>query len=211
MTNALDLNSAAARYYAIVPAAGRSRRLGRPKLLLPYAEELLIDRVLKAWTESAADEVVVVVRESDKSLRAACQRWPVHVVCGDTDPPDMKASIQLALRFLMTRFAIRESDCCCTAPADLPDLSTPIIDRVISVNQDSSTLRAPRFGDRIGHPLIVPWKLVPQIFRLNAGEGLDQLFQYNPVTTIDFPASKRLLDVDTNFDYQSSVSSRSSG
>ena len=40
------------RSFAVVPAAGRSRRMGRPKLLLPWGESTIIQQVLGAWRAS---------------------------------------------------------------------------------------------------------------------------------------------------------------
>ncbi|MCP4505106.1 MAG: NTP transferase domain-containing protein, partial [Fuerstiella sp.] len=86
------------RCFAIVPAAGKSRRMGQPKLMLPFAEGLLIDRLLKAWTDSEVFRVIVVVRQNDRNLSEACHRWPVDVVHPGTDPTDMKESIQVGAK-----------------------------------------------------------------------------------------------------------------
>ena len=46
---------------AIVPAAGLSTRMGRPKLLLPFGGEPLIVRVVNALRQGGAAPVVVVI------------------------------------------------------------------------------------------------------------------------------------------------------
>src|SRR5215471_3453560 len=45
---------------AVVPAAGRSSRMGRPKLLLDFEGESLIRRVVTALRGGGADRIVVV-------------------------------------------------------------------------------------------------------------------------------------------------------
>ena len=83
------------RSFAIVPAAGLSTRMGRPKLLLPWKGATIIDYVLEAWTSSGVSAVVIVVRKRDGDLAAACRgHASVEVVSPDTDPEDMKASCQ---------------------------------------------------------------------------------------------------------------------
>ena len=62
------------RCYAIVPAAGRSRRMGTPKLLLPFRDSVLMDCVLDAWLASRIDAVIVVVRRGDTALRQLCEK-----------------------------------------------------------------------------------------------------------------------------------------
>ena len=40
------------RFFGLIPAAGRSRRMGQHKLMLPWHDARIIDRVLQAWTSS---------------------------------------------------------------------------------------------------------------------------------------------------------------
>ena len=54
------------RTFAIVPAAGHSRRMGQAKLLLPWAVGTVIDSVLQAWTTSSVDRTYIVVRAADQ-------------------------------------------------------------------------------------------------------------------------------------------------
>ncbi len=55
---------------AIVPAAGRSERMGRPKLLISIQGETVIGRVVTALREGGADTVVVV------AAAGRCRREP---------------------------------------------------------------------------------------------------------------------------------------
>ncbi|MHC4957571.1 MAG: molybdenum cofactor guanylyltransferase [Planctomycetota bacterium] len=55
---------------AIVLAGGRSRRMGRDKASLPFGDETLLERVVRAARE-AAGEIVVVVREGQE-LQVDC-------------------------------------------------------------------------------------------------------------------------------------------
>ncbi|HMP05911.1 MAG TPA: NTP transferase domain-containing protein, partial [Lacipirellulaceae bacterium] len=67
------------RSFAIVPAAGRSVRMGAPKLLLPVAGRPLIDHVLAAWSASRSTRIVVVVRGDDHALATRCRQFPVEL------------------------------------------------------------------------------------------------------------------------------------
>ena len=48
--------------WAIVPAAGRGRRVGGPKQLLPYRESTLVGTVTQTLLDARIDRVVVVTR-----------------------------------------------------------------------------------------------------------------------------------------------------
>jgi molybdenum cofactor cytidylyltransferase len=45
---------------AVVPAAGRSVRMGRPKLLMEFEGQSLIRRVVSALRDGGADRIIVV-------------------------------------------------------------------------------------------------------------------------------------------------------
>lgn len=189
------------RCFAIVPAAGKSRRMGQPKLMLPFKDGKLIDGVLGAWTASVVCQVVVVVRQNDHDLRRACQRWPVTVVCPAVDPVDMKQSIQFGLREIEAQFQPTERDQCFIAPADLPGLSADLIDRVVATPNPHRQIVVPKFGDRRSHPVLMPWAITGEIFQLADDQGVNHLISRHDTRTADFPASDALDDVDDREDY----------
>lgn len=53
---------------AVVPAAGRSRRMGRPKLLLPFGEGTVLGATLAALAGGGARRIAVVARPDDPRL-----------------------------------------------------------------------------------------------------------------------------------------------
>jgi molybdenum cofactor cytidylyltransferase len=189
--------------FAIIPAAGQSLRMGaRHKLLLPWNSATVIDHVLRAWTESRADRVVVIVRKGDLQLQEACRCWPnADLVIPNNDPHDMKRSIQLGLRHIAAVCEPAESDLWMVAPADLPTLTAELINRVIDASRDTDSVVVPRFGDRRGHPVSFPWSLVPDVFNLGAEQGINRLTADDSVQWLDLPADEHPDDVDTPEDY----------
>ena len=175
--------------------------MGCQKLLLPWGNARVVDRVLSVWTRSRVDEVLIVVRNDDRELREACADWPVRVVIPEVDPPDMKASIQSALETLKED-APDERDHCLIAPADLPTLSVDLIDSLIEATRDEDRILVPRFGGRQGHPIVVPWAMHARIASLAENEGLNTLVDQCGPRMIDFPASLRPTDIDTPQEYE---------
>ena len=56
------------RTFAIIPAAGRSQRMGQPKLLLPWRNSTIIEHVLAAWRASQVSHMLMVVHPADRQL-----------------------------------------------------------------------------------------------------------------------------------------------
>lgn len=191
------------RCFAVVPAAGQSLRMRpRNKLLLPFSGQAVIDHVLSAWTESLVQRVVVIARSDNAELQDACRRWPSIDLLVPEDPPqDMKRSIQLGLQHIADQCEPNDSDRWISAPADLPTLSTELINDLIQASQATDLIVAPRFGDRTGHPVSFPWSLVPDVFRLDENDGINKLMAAHPVKWIDLPAEEHPDDIDTPDDY----------
>jgi molybdenum cofactor cytidylyltransferase len=202
--------------YAIVPAAGRSRRMGAPKLLLPWGETTLIERVLGAWRASRVDQIAVVVHPNDQELIERCQGERVTVVRPVVPPPEMKDSVAAALRHIEAARPPGPDDCWLLAPADLPNLSTATIDRLLvayhAQPKASRVILVPvhndQHGGRRGHPVLFPWPLASEVFALAAAEGVNQLLRRHAVLEVACGAEAIGEDVDTLEDYRRMASPR---
>ena len=186
------------------PAANTSGDLESSDLANNTTEFTLIDHVLQAWTSSRIDEVVVVVRADDALLVQACRRWNVSVVQPSVDPRDMKESIQHGLRFLQKRGPSAFNHFM-VAPADLPTISSQIIDRLIETDANESEIVVPVFGTKAAHPVRLPWHLSEEIFQLGENEGLDRVVAQQPQLLVEFASEELVDDVDTPSEYHAAL------
>jgi molybdenum cofactor cytidylyltransferase len=197
------------RSFAIIPAAGRSRRMGEPKLLLPWGASTVIEHVLAAWRASRVDNVVVVLHRDDHRLAELCAERGAIVSAPETPPPQMKDSVRCGLDLVAGTCQPQDDDAWLVAPADMPGLSTAVIDRLIEahaaeLNQHSGhrPIRAARYGAKPGHPVLFPWPLAAEVARLGDNEGLDVLVARLGVEYVDFALQANPEDFDTPADYE---------
>ncbi|QDU89297.1 molybdopterin-guanine dinucleotide biosynthesis protein MobA [Pirellulimonas nuda] len=193
--------------YAIVPAAGRSRRMGSDKLMLAVAGRPLIDSTLRAWTNSAADHVVVVVRGEDQPLRDRCRLAGVEVAAAGADPAEMRDSLEIGLRYVAERFAPEPNDAWLVAPADMPGLGPTAIDLVLA-QYDARCPRVivPRVAGKRGHPVLLPWSAAAAFTRSPPHEGLDAFVRRSRALEVPLAGPGAVLDIDTPADYRRLVS-----
>jgi len=190
------------RSYAIVPAAGVSARMGSHKLLLPLGGRTVIERLLDSWRNSRATHTVVVVRCDDAELIGRCLAIGVDVVVAAIAPPDMKASVELALGYVRERFDPSRQDAWLLAPADLPRLATAAIDAVLAAYDcGRPTAVAPTFGRERGHPVLLPWSCCEGVSRLEPSEGVNALLKTVTVREIPWCDDSILRDLDTPGDF----------
>jgi molybdenum cofactor cytidylyltransferase len=189
------------QFFAVLPAAGHSRRMGRPKLLLPWAGRPLVAQLLAAW-RNADVPCVAVVRRDDRQLAEVCRAAGAEVVTPDRDPPDMRASVEEALQWLDEHRRPQPQDYWLLAPADMPQLTGDLIRQVLAACQPPGPIVTPVFSGRRGHPTAFPWTMAAAARRLPDGQGLNQLLLQHPVRECPLASRAILEDIDTPEAYQ---------
>lgn len=196
------------RFFAMIPAAGNSTRMGAPKLLLPIDGKTLMEKTLAAWKESDVDKVVVVIRPDDRELAELCRAQGADVVVPPKAPPEMKDSVAYGLKHIGTNFAPASDDAWLLAPADMPGLSLRVINKLISAYDPiRPVILVPTLNGRRGHPVLFPWSLTQEVFMLGAEQGLSVLRQRHesrevPCDSIEPGGDHSFDDVDTPEDYR---------
>ena len=200
----LSLNMDSSKFFALIPAAGQSHRMGQPKLLMPWQGRRVIDSVLNAWTNSLATRVLVVLRNEDAELIQACRKWAVDIVPLKQPTADMKGSILAGLEQIANQCSPLYTDQILIAPADLPRISTELIDQVAR-SKSSDKIVVPYFCEKRGHPIRIPWKLTQLIRTLGQSEGLNTLIESNPISRVKISPDLRPRDIDTPEDYHREI------
>ncbi|HRX81552.1 MAG TPA: nucleotidyltransferase family protein [Pirellulaceae bacterium] len=191
----------AVRSFAIVPAAGRSRRMGQDKLLLPWGDATVIESLLASWQSSGVDEIVVVMRQDQTQLPSRCRN--ATIVTPEVAPPEMKDSVLAALKDIRERFSPDERDAWLLAPADMPQLDSDVIKRVIAAHDPASpAIIVPTSDGKRGHPVLFPWTLASSVALLTDNEGVNALLDRFPVRELECISSDIHGDLDTPEDYE---------
>jgi len=201
------------RAFAIIPAAGGSRRMGRSKLRLawpgptvsdgPSEGETILESLLRAWSRSRVERIVVVGRADDGWMRGTARRMGAAFVAPDAPPPEMKDSILAGVRFLESAERPEERDAWLVAPADMPRLPSSVIDRLIAAYAArGASVVQPSIEGRRGHPVLLAWRLAADLDQLPPGEGLSSLIRRHAVHELPCDDPAILDDVDTPEDYE---------
>ena len=193
---------------AIVPAAGRSERMGRPKLLLPVEGLSVIARVVGALRHGGADPVVVVappaVAHGAAALADEATRAGALVVVPDAPPPQMRDSVELGLDRL-ARGPSPPPATVLLAPGDSLGIHAALVARVVAeARAHPEAILLPARDGRRGHPVALPWSVAAEIHGLPADVGINALVRRHAarVVTLDVADPAVLDDLDTPEDYR---------
>jgi molybdenum cofactor cytidylyltransferase len=187
----------------VLLAAGRSRRMGRLKQLLPWPPEFgerpLVAAAFDAIAPACCAMVVVVGYEADAVVAALGERL-FQSVRVDPDA-EMLASVKAGLA---TARAIHPTADVLLYPADHPNVEPETIEQLIRASAEF-TGRAvmPEFAGKGGHPAIIPAGLVPNILDFSESGGLRQFWLDHANRCVRVPVEDAgvVLDMDTPADY----------
>ncbi len=189
----------------IVLAAGKSERMGQPKMSLPWGDTTVIGQVVATLVHSGLGEVVVVTGSGRENIEQALshlpQSWPVRLVFNPHFAAgEMLSSLQMGIA------ALEESIVAALlALGDQPQIESRVVEAVLDAYRKSDLrLVAPSYQMRRGHPMLFHRSLWPEILALSPPQTLRDLLlaQADRIhyVTVDTPTI--LQDVDTPEDYQ---------
>lgn len=194
---------------AIVPAAGASRRMGRPKLLLPYADGTVLGALVGALRVALVSPIVVVASADDTEMRAWCAATVANrgltVALNAAPERGMLSSILEGLAALGGSGRLaggRATLLIC--PGDLPALRPETVVELLRRREAAGAgLAVPVHRGRRGHPLAVAPALIPEIERLDPCRGLRQLLDLHPgdLLNVEVDDPGCIADLDTPEDY----------
>ncbi len=192
--------------FALIPAAGHSRRMGRPKLLLPLAGRTVLEHVLAALREAGVEQTLVVAGPHVPQLGALVAAAGASVLQLDAETPDMRATVERGLRWLAERFHPAPEDAWLLVPADHPTLRAEVVRLLDSARHShpEHSVFVPAFAGRRGHPTLFAWSHTAGILAHPAGEGLNAYVRAHGGQVREVPVDdpEVLADLDTPEDYE---------
>jgi len=189
-------------YFAVIPAAGRSQRMGTPKLLLPWKSHTVIEAMLAAWSAGGVEKRIVVVHPSDELVTAVARNAGAIVVVPPVPPPTMKDSVLAGLQYLEQHFSPPPTAGWLLAPADLPLLSPLAIKALLKqFSGTTGTILRARNRHGVVHPTLFSWDMAAAVEKLHPQVGVNALFAEFPPQDIAVPDEICDLDLDVPEQY----------
>jgi len=183
------------RTMAIVLAAGMSRRMGQPKVLLPWGDQTVLERILSQLIGSV-DETVVITGAQRQAVEALARRagaTPIHNP--DYAAGEMLSSLQVGLRALIERGAAGAL----AVLADQPMVRARTVHHIIQAYaQTQKGLVAPSHNMRRGHPILIDRRYWQALLDLPPGSAPRDVINRHPDDIAYVDADDSVLrDIDT--------------
>ncbi|MGD1010426.1 MAG: nucleotidyltransferase family protein [Candidatus Aminicenantales bacterium] len=193
--------------WAVVLAAGESRRMGTQKLLLPFGGTTVIEAIVRTALDSEADGTVVVLGADRERVRGLLKSYPLVFAVNEDFRLGMLSSIQAGFKALPNN-----AEAAVIMLGDQPAIPAGVLDALIRAYRESRRgIVVPVHSGRRGHPVLVGTKYRDEVLGLDPAVGLRQLLRAHPedVLEVAVPDESVLKDIDRPGDYRKEVDSSS--
>jgi molybdenum cofactor cytidylyltransferase len=184
----------------ILLAAGRSSRMGQPKLLLPWGNIQLVRHVAQIALRSALDSLIVVTGHRAEHVQAALDGLPVTLVHNDAFLDGQSTSVRAGIAGLGANV-----EAALILLADQPLLQSSTIDALIATyRQHQPRIVAPLYQGQRGNPVLFDRTLFAELNALHGDQGARPVLQVHAqqLHLVDVADEGVLLDLDTPDAYQ---------
>jgi len=185
--------------WAIILAAGESKRMDSPKMLLPYKDKTIIETVIENIISSKVDKAMVVLGATGNKILERIKELPVTHCFNDNYKEGMLSSVKCGFSSLPDKY-----ESAIVFPGDYPGIGPDVINMLIeSFRKTKKKIIIPLFGGKRGHPVLISYEYRGKVMDLKPEEGLRALPVKFPddVLEVNVYDPAVLRDVDTLEDY----------
>jgi molybdenum cofactor cytidylyltransferase len=159
------------KIWALILAAGESKRMGTPKMVLPFNGSTMIETVIDNVTRSDIDKTLIVLGSHKEFLLKLSGIHNVERCYNDRYKEGMLSSVKCGFRNIPdgTRAVM-------VFQGDQPLITTHVINSVLQAYLSSDKgIVIPVYNRRRGHPVLIDYKYNEEIGKLHNDKGLRSL------------------------------------
>ncbi len=184
---------------AILLAAGRSRRMGAFKPLLPFGNRTVIECCINNLGAAGIKDIIVVVGHRADEVREQLQALDVRLAVNADPDSEMEVSIARGVEQVST-----SAGAVIIALVDHPAVPPEEIKILINEWRRGAKLVQPEHDGRGGHPVLVDLAYRDELLALDSQSGLRALFaaHRDEVRRVPVESPYVARDMDTWEDYR---------
>lgn len=183
---------------AVLLAAGESRRMGRPKQLLPIGDRTAIEMAIENLLASPVSEVIVVLGYKANEIAERISYLPVKIVINTDYTRGMSSSVKAGLKAVSDM-----AEGVLFAHGDQPFVTPMVIDKLVSAFSQGAFIVLPIYQGKTGHPVILDIKYRQDILEMDEGLGLRQVIRKysDDIQRVEVDSPAVLMDMDEMKEY----------
>lgn len=186
--------------WAMILAAGESKRMGKPKLLLPYGEKTIIETIVETIVSSNVENTLVILGSDREKIEEKIKNSPVKIVYNRDFRSGMLSSVQCGLKALP-----QETRAVLVVLGDQPKISADVINKLIDAYKSiGKGIVLPVYKKERGHPVLIDVKYGEEVENLSPEVGLRGTVYNHPedILEVEVETPSIFQDIDDESDYK---------
>jgi molybdenum cofactor cytidylyltransferase len=185
---------------AILLAAGQSKRMGRPKMLLPWGNTTVLGKVIETIHNAGVDDILVVTGGAKNEVEKLVASYELRTAYNQNYADnEMLASIQLGLQAQKP-----EAQATLICLGDQPQVEERCV-RIVCEKflANKSSIVVPSYQMRRGHPWLITRDLWEEVLQMRAPESMREFLNKHgkDIFYVEYDSPSILQDLDTPEDY----------
>lgn len=184
---------------ALILAAGQSKRMGQPKMSLPWGETTVLERVMATFKAAGADDLLVITGGAREQVEALVGGSARTVFNPNYAMGEMLSSVQVGLAGLKPG-----TEAALIGLGDQPQVQERSVRLVLDeYHRSRASIVVPSFRMRRGHPWLVAQPHWSEILDMQSPASLRDFLNnhQDEIRYVGFDNNSILKDMDTPEDY----------
>jgi len=186
---------------ALILAAGESKRMGQPKMLMPWGNSTVLGHVLSIFKEAGIQDIVVVIGGYRDQIEESIVNFNVRrVFNADYSNGEMVSSIQCGLKEIQN-----QTQAILIGLGDQPQVQEGTVRLICETYQNKkSNIIMPSYQMRRGHPWLVARPYWDELLALQSHQSPRDFLQrhHSDIEYVNIDNPTIIADLDTPEDYQ---------
>lgn len=185
----------------LIPAAGISSRMGRPKQLLPWKGSTLLGNCI-CMAQSITDTIVIVNGAYKEKIEAEVKKFKVETVHNLIWKEGLGNSIAFGVNHIVEKH--KDIDGILIVLPDQPFVTTIYLKEMVErfSDYDNSILATQYNGMNHGVPVMFPKRYFGELKELTGEKGAKPILEKYKDHVVSITPEFKLKDIDTVDDYQ---------
>ena len=206
MPSLSDRTATTHRTAGLILAAGASRRLGRPKQLLPYGRGVLLDTALTTARNCGFDQTVLALGGAAEEVQRTVDTTGCEIVLNPDYGEGCSSSVAAGIAALHP-----DTDAVVLLLGDQPGVRAATARALLELLFTGGPGAGPgvpgiavcRYDDGVGHPLAFTRRMLPELAALRGDKGVWKLLEQRAGDVVELAVPGPVpLDVDTEEVYR---------
>jgi molybdenum cofactor cytidylyltransferase len=188
---------------AIILAAGESKRMGEPKMLLPWGKSTVLQTVISTMQTAGVDDILVITGGAHQQVDMLIGKSVQTVYNENYVEGEMLSSLQAGLAVKKT-----EASAALICLGDQPQVQARSVQRILQTYKESRALLiVPSYQMHRGHPWMIARELWDDIMKMRTPKTpRDFLNRHEKdILYLELDTPTILQDLDTKDDYLKST------